>query len=268
MQQATAASDHSMSKYLRASLGADFGYTPGEQPADSGGWLKLNSNECRCRRRRRWPARLPLRRPTWRAIRARWRSRCERARRLHGSSRSRCSSPTAPTRCSIAAFEHTPRRGMQWCGRSPAIRCSRCSPRSSRSAMAVALEARRRAAGGVRAPPGRRARRRESEFANRALDSAGGTREQLRDAQGVVVIDEAYCDFAPASCVPLLAAHPNWLVVRTLSKSHALAGLARRIRVGDASLIDDLNAVRDSYPLIAVRSRARSRPSRIERIIV
>ena len=34
-----------MSKYLRASLGADFGYTPGEQPSDSGGWLKLNSNE-------------------------------------------------------------------------------------------------------------------------------------------------------------------------------------------------------------------------------
>src|SRR5580692_3654457 len=34
-----------MSKYLRASLGADFGYTPGEQPSDSGDWLKLNSNE-------------------------------------------------------------------------------------------------------------------------------------------------------------------------------------------------------------------------------
>ena len=34
-----------MSRFLRASLGADFGYTPGEQPPDAEGWLKLNSNE-------------------------------------------------------------------------------------------------------------------------------------------------------------------------------------------------------------------------------
>ena len=34
-----------MSDFLRASLGADFGYTPGEQPPDAEGWLKLNSNE-------------------------------------------------------------------------------------------------------------------------------------------------------------------------------------------------------------------------------
>jgi len=34
-----------VSRFLRASLGADFGYMPGEQPSDTGGWLKLNSNE-------------------------------------------------------------------------------------------------------------------------------------------------------------------------------------------------------------------------------
>jgi histidinol-phosphate aminotransferase len=71
----------------------------------------------------------------------------------------------------------------------------------------------------------------------------------LREANGVVVIDEAYCDFAPASCVPLLSAHANWLIVRTLSKSYALAGLRVGYAVGDAALIDDLNAVRDSYPV-------------------
>ena len=37
--------DRAVSRFLRASLGADFGYTPGEQPTDDGGWLKLNSNE-------------------------------------------------------------------------------------------------------------------------------------------------------------------------------------------------------------------------------
>jgi len=34
-----------MSRFRRATLGADFGYTPGEQPADVDAWLKLNSNE-------------------------------------------------------------------------------------------------------------------------------------------------------------------------------------------------------------------------------
>src|SRR5579872_4965203 len=34
-----------MSRFRRATLGPGFGYTPGEQPADDKGWLKLNSNE-------------------------------------------------------------------------------------------------------------------------------------------------------------------------------------------------------------------------------
>jgi len=72
---------------------------------------------------------------------------------------------------------------------------------------------------------------------------------RLWKAGGVVAIDEAYGDFAPASCVPLLPAHPNWLVIRTLSKSHALAGLRVGYALGDRSLIADLNAVRDSYPV-------------------
>ena len=71
----------------------------------------------------------------------------------------------------------------------------------------------------------------------------------LDGASGVVAIDEAYCDFAPASCVEGLDSHRNWLVVRTLSKSHALAGLRVGYAVGDPDIIDDLNAVRDSYPV-------------------
>jgi histidinol-phosphate aminotransferase len=71
----------------------------------------------------------------------------------------------------------------------------------------------------------------------------------LRGAQGIVAIDEAYCDFAPESCVPRLASHPHWLVIRTLSKSHALAGLRVGYALGDRAVIADLNAVRDSYPV-------------------
>ena len=72
---------------------------------------------------------------------------------------------------------------------------------------------------------------------------------RLAPASGIVAIDEAYCDFAPASCIPLLAAHPTWLVIRTLSKSHALAGLRVGYAVGDRDVIADLNSVKDSYPV-------------------
>ncbi|MEO8898753.1 MAG: histidinol-phosphate transaminase [Candidatus Dormibacter sp.] len=71
--------------------------------------------------------------------------------------------------------------------------------------------------------------------------------QQLGTAGGVVVIDEAYCDFAPRSCIPVLADHPNWLVLRTFSKSYALAGLRVGYAVGAAELIDDLHAVGESY---------------------
>ncbi|RZS54770.1 histidinol-phosphate transaminase [Sphaerotilus mobilis] len=68
----------------------------------------------------------------------------------------------------------------------------------------------------------------------------------------VVVVDEAYVDFGAESAVPLIAAHPNLLVVHTLSKSRALAGLRVGYALGHAELIDALVRVKDSfnsYPL-------------------
>jgi histidinol-phosphate aminotransferase len=67
-----------------------------------------------------------------------------------------------------------------------------------------------------------------------------------------VVIDEAYVDFGADSAVPLIQDHPNLLVVQTLSKSRALAGLRVGYALGDRALIEALGRVKDSfnsYPL-------------------
>lgn len=68
----------------------------------------------------------------------------------------------------------------------------------------------------------------------------------------VVVIDEAYVDFGADSAIPLVRHFPNLLVIRTLSKSHALAGLRVGYAIGQAELVEGLNRVKDSfnsYPL-------------------
>jgi histidinol-phosphate aminotransferase len=67
-----------------------------------------------------------------------------------------------------------------------------------------------------------------------------------------VVIDEAYVDFGAETAIPLIASHPNLLVVQTMSKSRALAGLRIGYAIGDAGLIEALTRVKDSfnsYPL-------------------
>jgi histidinol-phosphate aminotransferase len=67
-----------------------------------------------------------------------------------------------------------------------------------------------------------------------------------------VIVDEAYVDFGTESSAPLIRQHDNLLVVRTMSKSHALAGLRVGYALGNPSLIEALVRVKDSfnsYPL-------------------
>jgi histidinol-phosphate aminotransferase len=69
---------------------------------------------------------------------------------------------------------------------------------------------------------------------------------------GILVVDEAYVDFAAsegASAIPLIHQLPNLIVLRTLSKSFSLAGMRIGLAFGSAEIIAGMNKVRDSYNL-------------------
>ena len=69
---------------------------------------------------------------------------------------------------------------------------------------------------------------------------------------GILVVDEAYVDFAAsegASAIPLIHQLPNLIVLRTLSKSFSLAGMRIGLAFASAEIIAGMNKVRDSYNL-------------------
>jgi histidinol-phosphate aminotransferase len=69
---------------------------------------------------------------------------------------------------------------------------------------------------------------------------------------GVLVIDEAYVDFADETALPLVKEFENVIVLRTLSKGYSLAGLRLGFGIANPQLLSGLFKVKDSYNIDAI----------------
>ena len=71
---------------------------------------------------------------------------------------------------------------------------------------------------------------------------------------GVVVVDEAYVEYARTSCLKLATARANrnLIVARTFSKAYALAGLRVGYCIGPKDLVAALYKIKDSYNVDAI----------------
>jgi histidinol-phosphate aminotransferase len=69
---------------------------------------------------------------------------------------------------------------------------------------------------------------------------------------GLLLIDEAYVDFADKNCLALVREHGNVVISRTLSKAYSLAGMRFGYAVAQAPVIAEMMKVKDSYNCDAI----------------
>ena len=72
-------------------------------------------------------------------------------------------------------------------------------------------------------------------------------RDLAARVRGLLVVDEAYVDFADETALPLASDRPNVVVLRTFSKSFSLAGMRIGLAFGAPALMTELAKVKDSY---------------------
>ncbi len=72
-------------------------------------------------------------------------------------------------------------------------------------------------------------------------------RNICREFRGIVMIDEAYADFADDNCVKFVKEFSNVIISRTLSKSYSLAGIRLGYVIASEEIIYGMMKVKDSY---------------------
>jgi len=72
------------------------------------------------------------------------------------------------------------------------------------------------------------------------------------EISGVLLIDEAYVDFADSNCISMVKKFGNVIILRSMSKGYSLAGIRFGYAIADADLISGLMKVKDSYNVDAV----------------
>ncbi|MEL7505471.1 MAG: histidinol-phosphate transaminase [Cyanobacteria bacterium J06554_6] len=77
-------------------------------------------------------------------------------------------------------------------------------------------------------------------------------RSLAQQVTGVLVVDEAYVDFAEETALPLVREFEHVIVLRTMSKGYGLAGLRLGFGVANPVLLSGLFKVKDSYNVDAI----------------
>jgi histidinol-phosphate aminotransferase len=82
-------------------------------------------------------------------------------------------------------------------------------------------------------------------------------REILGFFPGIVVIDEAYVDFAPErSFVPYLKDYPNLIILQTFSKAWGLAGVRAGLAFASKEIIGYFNKIKSPYNISTLNQQA------------
>ena len=79
-------------------------------------------------------------------------------------------------------------------------------------------------------------------------------RELASKLSGVLVIDEAYCDFATGDALSVVKEFENVISIRTLSKGYSLAGIRLGFGIANPKLLAGLYKIKDSYNIDAIAS--------------
>jgi histidinol-phosphate aminotransferase len=82
--------------------------------------------------------------------------------------------------------------------------------------------------------------------------SPGKIEELAKKTSALVLVDEAYVDFAEENCLGLLKDHANVVIARSFSKAYCLAGVRFGYALAQPQVIREMEKVKDSYNCDAI----------------